>query len=178
MKTLEEKERIWQDTLKKVGQLVDSLGLGVDEGIQETVAAFHVFNINTTASHEGKIDRYPIPYIDVESTEAEELFKKLEVNKEVDKKSIRDEIFSKNLEERKKIIPLLEEFYSDRKVPYEIRIGISSLALGWSRIQSQGGDFQEIEKDASVQKKRLEQFQEEMKAFTDFLKKKYFSEEK
>lgn len=174
------REQKWQDALKGVDQLADKLGLGVDEGIKETVAAFHVFDINTTASHEGKIDLYPIPYIDVQSPDIGDLAKKLarlEDNEESELEAvlIHKEILTSNLNERKKIIHLLEEFYAERKVPYEVRLGIDSMARGWSRIQSQGAEFQEIENDENVRKQRLEQFQEEMRAFTDFLKNKYFN---
>jgi len=48
--------------------------------------------------------------------------------------------------------------------------------MGWSRIQSLGADFQEIEKDEEIKQQRLQQFQEEMRAFTEFLKKKYFAD--
>lgn len=179
----QEKEQGWQERLKDVDQLADKLGLGVDEGIKETVAAFHVFEINTIASHEGKIDRYPVPYIDVESADIAELDRRLEgledkegEESEREAESIREEILRRNLAERKKIIPLLEEFYSERKVPYEVRLGIDSKARGWSRIQSQGAEFQEIESDDAARKQRLRLFQEEMRAFTDFLKGKYFNE--
>jgi len=180
---LQEKEQKWQEKLKGVEQLADKLGLGVDGGIKETVAAFHVFEINTTSSHEGKIDRNPVPYIDVESADVEELDRKLdevETNNQTDaseEQSIRDKIFKRNLEERKKVITLLEEFYTERKVPYEVRLNIHPMARGWSRIQSQGADFQEVEQDQEKVKERLQQFQGEMRAFTEFLKNKYFGAE-
>lgn len=177
------KEQRWKEELQIVEQLTDGLGLHVDEGIKETVAAFHMFEINTTASHEGKINRHPIPYIDVHNEETKMLYEKFrnfrDTNKE-DKEGIeilRREITRLNLDERKKIIPLLEEFYLDRKTPYEIRLGIRSLALGWSRVQSLGADFQEIEDDEEIRKEKLRQFQEEMHTFTEFLKNKYFSKE-
>lgn len=179
----QEKKQKWQEALQGVDLLADRLGLGVDEGIKETVAAFHVFDIHTTASHEGKIDRYPIPYIDVESPEIVGLERKLEKfeggesGSEHEEDAVREEILRRSLEERKKVIPLLEEFYSDRKIPYEVRLNIDSRARGWSRIQSQGADFQEIEKDSEAKKQRLHDFQEEMRDFTEFLKNKYFREE-
>lgn len=176
---IEDRIKKWQEKLANVDKLADGLGLGIDEGIKEAVVAFHAFEINTTGSHEGKIDRHPVPYIDVESPDIEELSKKLDKledgGTEDEQDGIRDEIFRKNLEERKKVIPLLEEFYSERKVPYEIRLGITSMARGWSRIESQGADFQEIEKDEEIKKQRLHQLQEEMHAFAEFLKNKYLT---
>lgn len=178
-----EKQRIWQEKLNRVELLTDKLGLRVDEGIKETVAAFHLFGINTIASHEGKINRYPIPYVDVESPDVQEFERKLDnieggaKESEQAEDSLRKEIIHRNLKERKKIIPLLEEFYAERKVPYVVRLGIDSQARGWSRIQSQGADFQEIETDEKVRAKRLHQFQQEMKSFTNFLKDKYFEAE-
>ncbi len=174
-----EKEKMWQEKAAEVKQITDKLGLKIDEGIKDTVTSFQLFGINTTSSHEGKIDRYPIPYIDVESNNISDLEEKLNTltsDHESEIENLENEIMRRNLEERKKIIPLLEEFYKNRDVSYEARIGIQSLARGWSRIQSQGADFQTVEDDKNIKRKRLEQFQEEMKEFTEFLKEKFFRE--
>lgn len=74
----EEKERIWKEKAAEIDQLADKLGLGIDEVIKDTVIAFQVLGINTVSSHEGKIDRYPVPYIDVMAEEVDSLDKKLD----------------------------------------------------------------------------------------------------
>ncbi len=45
----------------------------IDEGIKDTVIALQLLGLQTTSSHEGKLGRHPIPYIDIESMDAEEL---------------------------------------------------------------------------------------------------------
>ncbi len=171
-----EKEEIWQRKAAEVDLITDRLGLEIDKGIKDTVIALQVFGINTTSSHEGKMERYPIPYIDVQAADIEELDNRLDALKpeqEAEAEEISNEILRRNLEERRKLIPLFEEFYKDRKVPYEICLNISPKARGWSRVQSQGADFQKIETDEEVKRQRLQQFQEEMKAFTEFLRSKF-----
>jgi hypothetical protein len=175
--TRQEREKIWRDKALAVEQITDKLGLEIDKGIKDTVIALQVLGINTTSSHEGKIDIYPIPYIDIESTGIESIKEKLKLlrpDQEAESEVLEDEIMRRNLEERKKIIPYLEEFYRGRDVSYEARLGIQSLARGWSRIQSQGADFQKVETDEKLKEERLKEFQQEMKAFTEFLKGKFF----
>lgn len=64
------KEERWQAEKEAVDTITDRLGMKIDEGIKDTVIALRLFSINTTASHEGKLDRYPIPYIDIKSLKA------------------------------------------------------------------------------------------------------------
>jgi hypothetical protein len=170
------KQLIWDEKRLQVDGIGDKLGLGIDEGIKDTVIAFNVLDINTSGSHEGKIDRYPIPYIDIECKNIDELNKKLEEAKtEEEQNLILKEIIRGNLIERKKIATLLEEFYIARKVPFEVQIGIQTLARGWSRIQSQGAELQEVETDPVAKRNKLDVFKKEMQAFTDFLKNKFFN---
>ena len=170
------KEEIWQQKRLEIDGIGDKLGLGIDEGVKDTVTAFHVLDINTTGSHEGKFDRYPIPYIDVECSNIYELNERLDnAESEEEKEFILKEIITGNLKERQKILTYIEEFYKDREVPFEVKIGIQNLARGWSRIQSQGAELQEIETDSDLKKKRLELFQKEMHEFTEFLKNKFFN---
>ncbi|MEI6553837.1 MAG: hypothetical protein WCO09_04665 [bacterium] len=176
---LEQKKAGWEEKIREVELLADGLGLGVDEGIKETVAAFQLCDVNTTGSHEGKIDRHPAPYIDVMSPDTDLLYKNLfQSNNEQEKIKIREEITKLNLEERKKIKALLEEFYLGRINESEARLFIEELALGWSRVQSRGANAQENEKDEAVIREKLDAFKEEMRLFTEFLKSKYFSSTK
>ena len=62
--SLKEKKQIWKDKLKHVDEITDKLGKHIDEGIEETVGILHLFGIPTFSSHWGKIDRYPVPYVD------------------------------------------------------------------------------------------------------------------
>lgn len=182
LETADSKEKLWQEKSKEIDIITDRLGMPIDEGIKEMVIALQLLGINTTASHEGKLDRHPIPYIDIESSDPEkdileeksdELFDSDRNKNEEELNIIDKKILRLNLEERKKIIILLEEFYQNRKVPFESRLGLHVGARGKMRLQSQGADFQEIEEDEKIKAERLKAFQDEMNAFKDFLKQKF-----
>ena len=177
-----ERQKQLDEMMLKVEQIGDRLGKGIDEGVREGVALFIANNINTTGSCEGHDDwGTGGPYIDIRSKEIETLYEQLdklpenETSDETDPKreEIRNQILKLNLEERRKIIPLFEEFYKDRNVPYDVKLHISSLGNGWSRLENQGVEFQSIETDDSKKKENLKRFQEEMKNFIAFLKEKY-----
>jgi hypothetical protein len=170
----------------EVETIGDALGKPIDEGIKEGIAVFRALGINTTGSCEGHENwGTGAPYIDIESKETEVLFKKIESlpkpedpdaeNPERD--TIRREILKKNLEERKKLIPLLDEFYRDRPTLYETRLHISGLGNGWGRLENQGVDFQDTETDMAKKKEALSRFQYEMQEFLAFAKKKFFEGE-
>ncbi len=74
--------------------------------------------------------------------------------------------------EIKRLTDLLEEFYRDRDIEFSARIIMN--AYPWStRLQCQGAEIQRINEPA-VKASNLEKYQTEFKAFTEFLKKKYF----
>lgn len=180
---IDDKERRWQEVLVKIESIADGLGHTIDEGIKEGVAALMLLGIHTVGSCEGHEDwGTGGPYLDIRSDEAEALYEELDRcgDEEVEEiglraEEIRKQITIKNLEERRKIIPLLEAFYNERKVPQETRLVIQSLALGWSRVESFGVNLQERETDQEEKKKRLQSFQKEMMEFSNFLKGKFFS---
>jgi hypothetical protein len=74
-----------------------------------------------------------------------------------------------------KLSYLLDEFYKDRKVHYSARLTLRFAAGYYIRLESQGILFQEVQSQ-ELKERRLEVFRQEMKEFTDFLKKKYFEE--
>lgn len=171
-----EKEAKLEEIRKKANECVDKLDEKIDEGIKESIVMLGAFDINTTASCEGHIDHgIGGPYIDIEAKDVQELNKRLEEisgNKKEEEKIVSD-IEKKNLEERKKLMPFLDEFYKDRNVPYSDRLVVQSKARGWSRIESQGVDLQVIETN-DIKKENLSRYQKEMQEFTKFLKDKYF----
>lgn len=132
--------------------------------------------INTSGSCEGHGEHGTFaPYIDVHAIGVGELTEKLRhLSDEAQRKEILWEITRMNLEERKKLLPLLSEFYKGRKVRYETQLVVQDQARGWSRIESQGAGCQKIENEEEKRKK-LQQYQEEMMAFTAFLKETYYT---
>jgi Ni,Fe-hydrogenase III large subunit len=79
----------------------------------------------------------------------------------------------------KKAKKFLDEFYKNREVHSDIKLEIEIFGNGSFRIQN-GGKYYKPVNDLSRKEKRevkkmLEKFREEMNAFTEFLKNKYFS---
>lgn len=190
--TKEQKESNWRAMTAYVDNVGDRLGLPVDEGIKESVVALNVFGINTSGSCEGHLDRgIAAPWIDVQAKktregealkqQADALFENAETREkegappeELDQiykeyHRLRKEIKRPDLEEVKKLMQQLIDFYADRKVPFD-----TQLTIAQGRLQSQGAILQEIA-DLSTKEQQLHAFQEEMRAFTIFLKDKYFA---
>jgi len=74
-----------------------------------------------------------------------------------------------NLQQEMRLFSFLEEFYENREVSSDIRLIIDRLGC----LNSQGARFREIRSEEEKEKK-LKEYKEEMAAFTNFLKKKYF----
>lgn len=70
---LENKLNSWNQKRLQIDTIVDGLGTPIDENIKDTVVALQISGVQTTSSHEGKVGHYPIPYVDIESHEAEGL---------------------------------------------------------------------------------------------------------
>jgi hypothetical protein len=171
---LEIKQNKWQEIERTVDSIRDKLEKRIDSNIKETVIALRALHINTTQSCEGHLNRGTYaPYIDIEAVESGELNKKLKLASKDEALVIVHEIEYKNLIERKKLLKHLEEFYTGRDVLFQQRLIVKGLARGWSRLESQGGDLQKIA-SADEKKVNLLKYQEEMNAFTEFLKKKFF----
>lgn len=169
------KHEEWLEGQRKIELLVDKLGRGIDEGIKETLAGLSLFGINTTASCEGHKDHGTFaPYIDIEAKEALKVKQLRENKSDKEIEQLNQQIEKINLKERLKLIKLLDEFYSKRQVSFHKRLTIQSKARGWSRLESIGAELQLIA-DPETQSKHLSEYQEEMRAFTEFLKRKYLN---
>jgi hypothetical protein len=76
---------------------------------------------------------------------------------------------------RKRLYEYLARFYQERDVPYERRLVLSG-GDGITGLSSQGGVLMEI-LSVEERQQRLLAYQDEMRAFTAFLKQLYFSSE-
>jgi hypothetical protein len=79
----------------------------------------------------------------------------------------------------KKAKKFLKEFYKNRKVDPDVKLKIDIFGNGSFRIHN-GGKYYKLVNDLSRKQKRevkkmLKKFREEINAFTEFLKNKYFS---
>src|SRR5438876_3722289 len=67
------KEQHWDEMYLHVAQMTDKLGKGIDVGIAETVVAFNMLGIFTTASCEGHLHHGTgAPWVDIEDPNASE----------------------------------------------------------------------------------------------------------
>jgi hypothetical protein len=190
---LSEKDVQWQQFRETVDGMGDGLGYRVDLGIRDTVAAFNANGFSTTASCEGHLDHgVAAPWIDIEdpstddlwekSSEAFEIADKAEENKQPERvlKALykraheqRGEARRPTLLQAKRLMSFLADFYEDREVPFDRRL---TLELNGSscRIQSSGALVQAIEDD-QTKSANLEQYREEMKLFSNYLKSKFLN---
>lgn len=80
----------------------------------------------------------------------------------------------KNLKGQMRLMELLDEFYKDREISSDIRLILRPRGgYGKAWLTSRGARFQEI-RSQKEREEKLKQYQQEMNAFTNFLKKKYF----
>lgn len=178
----------WNNLEEKFKHVTDRLGMPIDDGILETVVALNALGVLTSASCEGHTKHgLPYPWIDILRVELEKLLPEKETS-EIKKLQIKlmklqtkyyrakkayktaEKTRNAKIVSEKKIFDLLAAFYEKRVVSYD-RIIILSYD---GRIQSQGGDFAELlPPEQRLQK--LHEYQEEMQAFTDFLKSLYLT---
>ncbi len=134
-----DKNKIWAKEKASVDKITDRLGLKIDDGIKDCVIALRLLGLNTTASHEGKIDRYPIPYIDLASPnigkfmeKRDEIICRLQTPEEKETEKEIDHLYHKlneldsndefQVEKIKKSIKELTSKYKDFKFPASAEI--------------------------------------------------------
>jgi hypothetical protein len=80
-------------------------------------------------------------------------------------------------QEIQKLLSYLHSFYRDRSVAYDCRLIIYSDIPSTSTLESRGASFQ-IALPSTQREQKLLEYQQEMRAFTIFLKKAFFEEQK
>lgn len=183
----------WNEISTQIDQITDGLGRPIDRDIRESVIAFNAFGFQTAQSCEGHSDRAagnpwidiktpPIPELEAKTNKAYENAKKARL----EKNPISDELFEiyhnfldeerrPILEESRRMSELLEKFYKMHQSSYDARIIIKNVYKGASRIESTGGFLQDIA-EPQIREQKLAEYQGEMKAFTQFLKSRFFSD--
>lgn len=196
--TREVKEQQWQTMATRVAQMKDKLGKGIDPGIFETVVVLNLLGLPTTQSCEGHLDRAAgAPWVDIGDTQIESRSREVETlfrvalqaqqqqtqsSEEINQLFVRAhqaqlEVIRIQLAIRHRLMSYLAAFYEHRSTPYDVRLVLQAQgATGRCRLESQGADFQDIA-SLEVRQKKLVEYQEEMRAFTAFLKEQYFAEE-
>lgn len=197
--TKEQRLANWQVMESYFRSIIDPEGTSIDEGILEGVVALNLLGINTEQSCEGHLEQgYSYPWIDIAAADTDETQVLVEQARHVAKaaamkrhagappaeqeaaaaslreirKKITELTYKPNLEEIRKFLPLLDEFYSDRSVLPEQRLIIHFMEDGIGTLQPQGAKFQELH-DTEQKQQALESYRQEMTAFSSFLKAKY-----
>ncbi len=167
------KEKRWEQERRNVEEITDKLEEGIDEGIKDTVIALRVLEFPTSGSCEGHTSGEhgtPYPWIDI-CVPRPEGYEEDEEDREK-----RHEWNIENLKEQKRMIDLLDEFYSDRKTPFDVMISFRHIGIyGEFRLQSFGADIMELMTPEEQEEKRR-QYKKELDDFAQFCKEEYLAE--
>lgn len=178
-KRIERRKKRWSRTEIIVNAITDRSGLGIDSEIKESVTTLLALGFITKRSCQGHLNRgNAAPWINIgQRVPRELLIKKRELKdrlKEKDAEKI-TAITKKNLRNQIRLMKILYEFYGKREVSYDVRLVLNRFgAYGYAALESTGERFQGM-RSKEQKEKKLKQYQREMKEFTDFLKKKYFT---
>lgn len=186
--TAEQKHQRWQEVTAWCEQLDPRIP--IDPGIKETVIALNVLDIPTVMSCEGHLRGPFVPWVNIAAPDFYEKQKRikqvqswLEQQPETDEtrriveymEQQKNVTIQQHLPIRKRLYEYLARFYQERDVPYERRLVLSG-GDGITGLSSQGGVLMEI-LSVEERQQRLLAYQDEMRAFTAFLKQLYFSSE-
>lgn len=166
-------KKVWQQAKNEVRHLTDRRGMSVDPGILETVAAFRLLGINTTSSCAGHTERTSsgpyVAFVSVQTREYERQAQDIGDSSNREYKQLRQKAIESNIREMQKILPYLDQFYTNREVPYNQRLIIKNVGPIASYLMCQGADLMYIA-DKEQRKKILSNNRAEMRAFTEYLK--------
>jgi hypothetical protein len=175
----------WDEIAEKFSHVTDRIGMPIDPGIFETVVALNALDIPTSMSCEGHLDHgLPYPWVALgltvlsnwndppEIAHMKETIRELQVqiakNTTPEMKQMEQEAKRVRLEERFKLFRMLSEFYQGRAVSFDRIITFDN-----GRIQSQGADYLLLLSE-DERAKKMNEYADEMRDFTDFLKSIYF----
>lgn len=189
------KSQEWGAIVAEATQITDANGKPIDAGIFETVVGLIANGIPTIQSCEGHLDQgemYPWVDLELETEEIKRLSEQYSnLDQQVEDLEIEGKVLEEELEERyielnrmrrelekiraaesKKVYDLLQDYYEIRKaesIPYD-----QILVLRGSRLHHIGGSYQ-VSQTPEVQSTNLTKYQQDMKQFSAFLKKRFIS---
>jgi hypothetical protein len=170
------KSQVWKDLQQRFRRVVDRIGTPLDKGILDTVVALNVVGMNTTASCEGHMDHgVAYPWIDVSHVDADGLAQTicqlLYKGKREDKetKQLQYQHRMVLLQAEQELIGLLNAFYQHHPFDYDRHLSIWRFSNGMPRLQSHGAEYQQF-RDPTERLAMLQEYQQEMQAFAEYLK--------
>ena len=193
----------WHAGLEQWRRICDALGKSIDPGIFETVVALNLLSIQTLASCEGHVHRaLPYPWIDIGIPPSEyeqqteqwhelnarflELCEKrpdgtiLNLSPEAIEKLHQRNAIAQGIRGAHgvvigRLMGYLQRFYASHHPPYECMLTFHPIdSFGMLRMFPVGGSLSETLPEDQKQT-RLLAYQEEMRAFTAFLKRELLS---
>jgi len=170
-KNIDQTQKIifWEEISAEVEAMTDRFGNRVDEGIKKAVITLRANGFPTYSSCEGHLDREAVlhPYVLV-STEEFEGWE--------DDENVANQMRSENLENQRRMIRLLNEFYENRKSPYDAHLTLETFGPthGFS-LFSIGADVMKV-LNPTERREKLRLYRQEIDDFVDFLKSKFFSD--
>jgi len=174
-----EKGKRWQKVKAWAERVTDALGNHIDPGIMDTVILLNLLGIHTVSSCEGHLDRELTPnvmFYDPGADDLEDQFIDMRDHSDPEYKRMLDECIRLNFKEVQRINPLLDEFYQDRLVPFTQRLILLPMYTGGGLLVCQGvGRSPDLSVSDPMELQHiLKVNQSEMRAFTEFLSRKYF----
>ena len=184
-------QRKWKETLRRLDKVVDKRGMPIDAGIKETVAALQCLGFETEASCEGHLHRNRnhadvgwkslAPWVQVSFLPAglRERIRQAQKRAGGRWNDAQVQHLVKEGEAAMgagatQIFALLDEFYRQRNVPFERRL-ILDFYPDSVRLESQGTEMQQY-CSPETQEEKLKDFREELAEFTEFMKQRFFSQ--
>jgi len=160
-----QRQREWDMLSERARQVTDWCGTPIDPGILETIVALWANGIGTHTSCEGHVDSGAFPYVMLTVASLEEQ----------EEPAPRTEAGRKNLDLQARLLSLLEEFYSERRVPVHQMLVVADRpdAHGFY-LQSQGG-YANWLREGAERDRHLALYRSEMTRFTEFLKERFFA---
>lgn len=182
----------WQEIATQLANTTDLTGRPIDAGIMEMVIALNVLGVQTNSSCEGHLDGgHAAPWVDFHAVGTEAVRRQAsEANRalrEAEEQGAAPEQIEKLTREVFRLASAeqvtyykgawlvhqaLEAFYEQHQSPYDLQLYLHSDSFGYSRLQSHGIDYQP-QRPHDLQADKLTQYQQEIQAFTHFLKTTY-----
>jgi len=167
-----DKQKALKRAFEEVEKLTDKLGTPIDPGIKETVALLRAMDFPTDSSCAGHTNEdgkgYGTPHVRIYSPAPKGWWE------DRYNQQLREQWRQENLKHRARFQPLLEEYNKSRNVSEDIRLRMRDIGR-FGAYTLENGKTHKFNTDEDIIA-QIKAFQNEMKAFTEFLKKKYFEQ--
>lgn len=175
-----------------MSQITDQLGMGIDPGIFESVVVFNALGFHTQQSCEGHLDHgKPAPWItfvtpeaDIPKRQAARLFTQGEQAEHTQSANSSDALYAEanrlrrqaeilHAEDKRRLLKYLAAFYTAYRPPYDRLLVVYERTPACSILESQGASTL-IGESSETRASKLREYQEEMRTFTAFLKRRFW----